>query len=201
MKKNIKMLIFVLLLISVKNCFSSPILLKSTTTFCSNWLFQYDTDDYDLFLHPYTVNDHNDITMGEMGVVWDLNSDEIVNLQDFSILSQIDIEKFIEDIQFLRGLSQEYLDNYLEDYMQSLITSITDKEKELDINNLKLFKILLYESDFDVSVYNYETFIWTDFDFILFWETETHYGTIDMNFDFYSQTYEYTYYYKSNLKE
>ena len=100
--------------------------IKVLKDFSSSWLYQYDADDYDLMLHPYTVDDP---VLGELGVLWDLNSDEIVNLQDFSILSKINMTQFIADVNKLRR-------PFTPEYMQTLITSILDKEKELGIDDI-----------------------------------------------------------------
>lgn len=201
MKKYFLILLLLLFTCSLK----ADIPIKTLSHFASSWLYQYSPGDYeDIMLHPYTVADINVVevpALGELGVLWDLNSDGIVNLRDYSILSRIDMTQLIKSTKKLQG-------NFSEEYMQTSLTRIMDKEKELGIDNLKLFKILLYESGFEVNVYNYDAnFLDTDFDFTHYWENETQYGTINMKFDFeflfgiptgYTYTYTYKYYVKGN---
>jgi hypothetical protein len=151
-----------------------------------NLLFKYDPSDYDLQLHPYTVSDNNDITLGEMGVVWDLTGDAKVDLQDFSILSQLDMAQLIEDVNGLQG-------TFTNEYLNAILLNIMGIEKELGISDLKLFKVLFFEAGFDVSVYEYES---DHMFFKLHWENETQAGWIDMQFFFWHGLrfeYEYTY--------
>jgi hypothetical protein len=196
MKKYILMLM--LLFFPCTLIASTPV--KVISDFSSSWLYQYDASDYDLTIHPYFVDEPN--IVGEMGVLWDLDSDGIVNLHDFSVLSQIDMTQLVKDTKGLQGA-------FTKEYMQTSLSSIMDKEKELEITDMRLFKILLYESGFEVNVYNYSVDFFgdIDLDLILFWEDETRYGTIDIRFNFeylfeipigYSYEYTYKYYLKGD---
>ena len=118
--------------------------------FASSWLYQYNVDDYDLEIHPYTPNDTNDITLGVMDILWDLNSDGIVDDEDLVILNSLDITKMINDMEVLKKhpLTSEII--------EPLVMSIYEEEKAKGVAHFKLFKILLWQSGFDVLVYDYQ---------------------------------------------
>lgn len=182
-----KYLLILLLLFSCS--LKADVSIEALSHFASSWLYQYDPYDYDLQIHPYNLDSP---VLGEMGVVWDLNSDGIVDLQDFSILSQIDMTQLIRDTKGLQG-------HFTNEYFDTLFLDIMEKEEELGIEDLRLFKILLFESDFDVDVYYYEP-DW-DLDFILYWETDTHIGWINIEWDFFFGTlFEYRYIYEFEAK-
>jgi hypothetical protein len=156
----------------------------------SSWLYSYNSEDYDLMLHPYVIEE---VVPVDVEILWDLNSDEVVNLHDFSVYAQIDMAQMIDETKGLQG-------HFTNDYFDALLLGIMGTEEDLGIENLRLFKILLSEADFDVFVYNYNP-DW-DFDFMLLWENETHNGWIDIEWDFiFGVSYTYTYKYEFKVNE
>ena len=164
--------------------------------FAANWLYDYNAEDYDLMLYPYNMEDSS---LEDMGGVWDFNGDEIVNLADWAILAQLDMSQLITDTKNLQG-------TFTSEHIQTLIDNIIGTEKTLNINNLRLFKILLFEANFEVIVYNYSPGIFiTDFDFLLYWENDIYEGWINLLFDFkylfniptgYTYSYDWKYWVK-----
>ncbi len=115
--------------------------------FTSSWLFQYSPADYELEIHPYTLND---VSLGDVNVLWDLNTDGIVNSSDLNILNNLDMTKMINDMDILKQtpLTSEGL--------ESLALGIYLQEITHGISHFKLFKILLWQSGFDVVIYEYQ---------------------------------------------
>ena len=137
--------------------------------FASNWLHQYPLDGNNFQLYPYSPNNSNIV---EMGAVWDLNSDGIVNIQDFGILSRIDLEFLLGKMYDLRG------GTLTNDIFNDTVHSISAKEIELGIQNFKLFKILAFEANYDIFVYDYVKD--EHGAFIIYWNNVFYNGWIDV---------------------
>jgi hypothetical protein len=163
---------------------SGVINIEGLSLFSASWLHEYSPQQYDLDLHPYTINDFE---LGDMKVLWDFDSDGIVNLQDFSIFAQLDIDQMLSDMQVLKEHP------LTEEEIETLALAIYNKEQDLGILNFRLFKILLHLSDFDVFVYDYvpddEIFV------ILFWESQTQKGWLDIHWWKTTLGFQYTYEY------
>jgi hypothetical protein len=162
--------------------------------FASSWLYEYNVDDYNLEIHPYTPNDTNDITLGVMDILWDLNSDGIVDDEDLVILNSLDITKMINDMEVLKKhpLTSEII--------EPLVMGIYEEEKAKGVAHFKLFKILLWQSGFDVLVYDYQR---SYFSFYvhgkLMWKKETQRGWIDIVWQD-NGLFKYKYTYKYLIK-
>lgn len=158
------------------------------TDFSCGWLHQYNTAEYNLKIHPFKLND---TSTSNVEILWDMNSDGIVNLHDLKIINKLDMDKMVEDMEVLKQtpLTSETFD--------SLVSGIYLKEKNNGISDFKLFKILLLQSGFDVLV-NKAQHDMTDFevDLKLMWAKETESGWIkilwqDDGLFKYKYTYQY----------
>jgi hypothetical protein len=151
-------------------------ILKSDTptgaliSFSSSWLYQYNHDDYDLKIHPFTLND---VSVTNTEVLWDLNSDGVVNFHDFMIFNRLDLPKMVDDMEVLKQtqLTSETVDD--------LVSMIYHQEIINGISDFKLFKILLLQSGFEVRVNKAQYgLINFEVDLNLMWANETKSGWI-----------------------
>jgi hypothetical protein len=161
---------------------------KAMSDFSSSWLYEYNPDEYDLEIHPYTPNDINDITLGDMNILWDLNSDGIVNIIDFVIISQLDMTKMIEDMEILKKIP------LTSEGLESLVLGIYLQEINYGISHFKLFKILLWQSDFDVLVYEAQAGVYIYAKIL--WEKDSEKGWVKIvwqndGVDSFKYTFEY----------
>ncbi len=124
---------------------SGTINIEGLSLLSKSWLYRYQPQGSDLDLHPYTIDDFD---LGEMNVLWDFNSDGIVNLHDFNIFAKLNVGQMLSDMQVLKEHP------LTEEEVETLALAIYNKEKGLGILNFRLVKILLHLSDFDVFVYD-----------------------------------------------
>jgi hypothetical protein len=160
--------------------------------FGESWEYTYLPHSYNMEIYPYTVNSFD---LEDMRALWDLNSNGIVDLYDYSIYIQIDMAQLLEDMKILKKhpMTQEQF--------EALALDIYNKEKDFEIADYKLFKILLWQSDFKVLVSSYTS---DDIVARLSWESNTQTGWLDIHwwsYDYwYGPGFKYTYKYEISNK-
>jgi hypothetical protein len=160
--------------------------------FGDSWLYTYNPNDYNLEIYPYTVGS---LDLEDMRALWDLDSNGIVDSYDYSLFNEISMTQLLSDMEILKKhpMTTEQL--------ETLVMGIYNMEKDMGIADYKLFKILLWQSGFDVLVSSYTS---EDIVARLTWESDTQTGWLDIHWWSYQYWYgpgfKYTYKYEISNK-
>jgi len=131
MRKYIKIIFILILITTTTTKAKITIPNEVMSDFYFHWLVQYDPNDFSPWLHPY----EDDVIHPKIFILWDLDTDGIVNFQDFNILINIDIPTVLNKLD--ESFSKPIYGKTLEHLVHGAASD--------DLQNLKMIELLLME--------------------------------------------------------